>query len=168
MRTMSCSSMRTLSREGVQVSVSAVSETRDATGVPGVVGGTPSPGGIVTFRLVDGETLPAASRALTENRYVSDGRSPVRVIELVAVVNCSPKSVYQRVTVYPVTPTLSVDAVQLSVIVPLAGKVAVGTPGVVGACVSVSAKLGRASAIRADTRTGTRSQRLAIGNLSVR
>jgi hypothetical protein len=91
---------------------------------------------VVTVRPGDAaDTLPAASRARTENVYAVDAASPVAVND---VPDGDPTSVaappaLERYTSYAVTPTLSVDPAQVSATEDEVTVPAVGWPGTDGA-----------------------------------
>jgi hypothetical protein len=121
----------TLSLEALQLAVALVAETELNVGVPGVVGATlssvvndPAALGLLVF--------PAASLARTANVYAVALVSPTRLkvaAALPVLVHAPPFSEYW----YPVTPTLSVDGVQLAVALVAVIDVKLGVPGAVGA-----------------------------------
>jgi hypothetical protein len=118
---------------GVTVGVGVgVGET---VGVTVGVGVGVVPAAVVTDSALEAlDTLPAASLALTVNEYVVEAVRPVAV-KLVEVGD--PMSVVPRYTSYPVTPTASVEAVQVSGTVVDVTVPAVRAVGAVGAMVSV-------------------------------
>jgi hypothetical protein len=70
----------------------------------------PVPAAVVTVTAFDAaDWFPARSWAFTVNVYVVEGASPVTVADVPAMVRAFVEPLY---TSYPVTPTLSVDAVQ--------------------------------------------------------
>src|SRR6266511_210913 len=105
---------------------------RFAGALGGVVSPPPPDWVVAETWLLAAETLPAASRALTVYVYVVDAERPVSVNEVPVAVATF---VEPRNTSYPVTPTLSVDAVHasdtLDAVVPVTARLVGALGGVV-------------------------------------
>jgi hypothetical protein len=93
------------------------------------------------------ERFPAASNASTPSVYVVPHPSPVKVNDVEVVFGCPVEPLYG---VYPVTPTLSVAAVQLSVIDVVVNALRDNAPGAVGAVVSEHAAVAALSVDRVE------------------
>jgi hypothetical protein len=134
----------TLSVDGAQLRVSPVGVMFEATGLPGVVGGSWSAGGSVEAVTLpeNEEKLLAASNARTCRVQVDRAGRSVMVIELVgvrqALIGAVEPGGTTVCTSYPVTPTLSDDGAHRSVNPLDVGSDATGVPGVLGGIVSTA------------------------------
>src|SRR2546430_16500908 len=119
-----------LSVDGAQDSAAEVAVSVPTVGAPGAVGGVVSGGGggaavVKSTGSEATETLPAAAWALRVTEYAVAGVSPVNVTPGVVVVSTDgPPDTW-----YAVTPTLSVEAPQVSVTAGVVGTWATGAPG---------------------------------------
>jgi hypothetical protein len=115
----------------------------------GAVGAVVS-GQVAAEAVIDacGETLPAASNACTASVWLVPQASPVNVNDVVVIV---PALTPSRKTVYPVTPTLSVDAVQDAEIDVVVAAVLANPVGADGAVVSGHADVEAVTLLRVET-----------------
>jgi hypothetical protein len=103
---------------------------------------------VAAVRVACADTLPAASNACTASVWLVPQARPVKVNDVVVVV---PALTPSRKTVYPVTPTLSVDAVQENGIVVVVAAPTASPEGAVGADVSGQAAVDAVSVARVET-----------------
>src|SRR5437762_2822806 len=131
----------TLSVDAVQLRLIWLPLTAVADSVPGAVGACVSSAGVGALATFESPLRsPAASVARPPWLSLPSRRSSAPLYVGPAAVPTGAKLVHpapwHRSTGYPVTPTLSIDAVQLRLIwLPLTA-VAVSVPGAVGGCVS--------------------------------
>ena len=120
-----------MSVASLQVTLAVVVVTSVTATFPGAVGASVSAAFfVVNVCAAPSETLPAASTAFTVTVY------PVPVTSVSPFTGFSGSFTY---TLYPATPTLSVDAVQVTFAVVVVISVAVTSVGAVGASVSAAA-----------------------------
>ena len=135
----------TLSVDAVQERLICVGEGAEAVRFVGAVGGVVSGGaGVVALAVFEYALLfPAASFARTRYEYEVEAVNPVSLKEVVVGAAICTKFAHaapeQRSTLYPVTPTLSVEAVHDKIICVLEAAVPTRFVGAVGGVVSEAA-----------------------------